>query len=317
MFRCIHLLLLVLVFSYCQSPVPPVQQPSVNAPYVQVMGIAQDGGYPQVGCTKKCCAAFYSGAEKKQLVSCLGLVDPENKQAWLFDATPDFKEQYTTLTQHGVYALEGIFLTHAHIGHYTGLMQLGREVMSTNSINVYTMPRMRTFLEQNGPWSQLVQLQNISLQRLQADSTVILKNGIKVTAWLVPHRDEYSETVGYLIEGPHKKIVFLPDINKWSEWKKSLETILAQVDIAYLDATFYQDGEINRKMSEVPHPFIVETMQLLNHLSVEQKSKVHFIHFNHTNPALIHHPSNETQSARQFIQDKGFHLAEEGEVVEL
>ena len=36
---------------------------------------------------------------------------------------------------------------------------------------------------------------------------------IKVNPFLVPHRDEFSETVGYQIEGPNKTALFIPGIN--------------------------------------------------------------------------------------------------------
>eukprot|EP00957_Ditylum_brightwellii_P156501 11911053-Ditylum_brightwellii.AAC.1 len=65
---------------------------------------------------------------------------------------------------------DGIFLTHAHIGHYTGLMYLGREALGAVDVPVYAMPRMRSFLKNNGPWSQLVSLGNINIQNLEEKS---------------------------------------------------------------------------------------------------------------------------------------------------
>lgn len=305
------------LFSQCNPANPVAPSTESHAIYVKVLGIAQDGGYPQAGCNKNCCAQYYKGNEQKHLICCIGLVDPSSHQSWMFDATPDFREQYKELTFNDSFPLKGIFLTHAHIGHYSGLMQLGREVMNTQNLPVYAMSRMVNFLQNNGPWSQLVSLQNISLLPLKNDSSIVLNNGIKVTPWLVPHRDEYSETVGFLIEGPSKKVLFIPDINKWQLWGRTIAAEIQKVDVAYIDATFFKDGEINRKMSEVPHPFIVETIQLLASLSQTQKSKVHFIHFNHTNPALQKNQTDTTYSAREWIQQQGFQIAEEGERVYL
>ena len=53
----------------------------------------------------------------------------------MIDATPDFAEHLHLLTNNNERALKGIFITHAHIGHYTGLMHLGREVMGSKKYN--------------------------------------------------------------------------------------------------------------------------------------------------------------------------------------
>ena len=233
---------------------------SEAAPYIVVLGIAQDGGYPHMGCMKPCCARAWQNDSLKRQVVCLALVDPHSKKWWLFEATPDIKEElhyFQTLTQ-GLYGYlpDGIFITHAHIGHYTGLMELGKEVMSTKNIPVYVLPRMKTFLETNGPWSQLVSQNNIALHPLQPDSPVALAPGISVTAFLVPHRDEYSETAGFKITTSDKKYLFIPDINKWALWKKSITDEVHSVDVALLDGTFFDSTELpGRNMREVPHPY--------------------------------------------------------------
>lgn len=280
--------------------------PTPADPFVVVLGIAQDGGVPQAGCRKECCARGV-----RRLVSSLALVDPQTGERWLFDATPDFPEQLRRLDSMAApvqaRGLTGIFLTHAHIGHYTGLMFLGREVMGTSGVPVFALPRMCDFLNKNGPWDQLVRLGNISLMRLDAGAPVRLNERLAVIPILVPHRDEYSETAGFRIQGSRRAVLFIPDIDKWERWDRRVEELIAGVDAAYIDGTFYADGEIpGRNMSEIPHPFIEETMLRLKDLTQEQKAKVHFIHLNHTNPALV--PGG---SARQAIERAGYHVAEE------
>ncbi len=280
-------------------------------PYVQVLGVAQDGGFPQANCQKECCKAVFEQKSVRKFVSCIAVVDPISKQNWLFDATPDFTQQLHLLNNPEPKNL-GIFLTHAHIGHYTGLMYLGREAMGASQVKVYAMPKMKSFIEKNGPWSQLVALQNIDLQPIKEDSVIVLNERISVQAFRVPHRDEFSETVGYKIFTANKSLVFIPDIDKWQKWNRSLEEVIKSVDYAFLDGTFYKDGEINRPMSEVPHPFVTETMDLLKDLPTTEKSKVYFIHFNHTNP-IMNIKSLENKEVRQ----KGFKVAFQGEKVEL
>jgi pyrroloquinoline quinone biosynthesis protein B len=279
-----------------------------------VLGTAQDGGYPQAGCRKECCRAVWELKIPHQSVSCIALVDPLSREKWLFDATPDFTEQLQILTKttNNSDKINGVFLTHAHIGQYTGLMHLGREVMGANKMKVFAMPKMKTFLETNGPWSQLVSLQNIDIQLLTEKTKTILNEHLQVIPFSMPHRDEFSETVGYQIIGPNKKIVFIPDIDKWQKWNQNLAEVVVANDMVLIDGTFYEDGEIARPMSEVPHPFITETMALLKSLPVIERKKVLFIHLNHTNPAL-----QPRSKARQQVIKNGFGIARQQQIIKL
>lgn len=287
-------------------------QGAFAGPYVLVLGVAQDGGYPHMGCNKKCCRMAWEGMRARQNVVSLALVDPEEQKWWLFEATPDIKEQlhyFNQLTKGQFsYLPAGIFITHAHIGHYTGLMELGREVMNTRNIPVYVMPRMKQYLEENGPWSQLVALRNIELHEMIADARLDVTKDISVEAFKVPHRDEYSETAGFRIRAGERKYLFIPDINKWREWDRDIVKELRKVDVALLDATFYSGAELGKiDISEVPHPFVTESMRVFDSTDAATRAKVHFIHFNHTNPMIW------DSKTRQTLQKKGYKLAQQGE----
>lgn len=279
-------------------------------PYLYILGVAQDAGYPQTGCYGPHCMPGWQDPGLRRSAVSLGLIDPGGNKKYMFDATPGFPAQFYELEMEAPterYELAGIFLTHAHIGHYTGLMLLGHEAMGASNVPVYAMPRMTGFLKNNGPWSQLVSYKNIILQPLQSDKTLSF-GLLNVTPFLVPHRDEYSETVGYRIDGPNKSAVFIPDINKWSEWQSDLAELIKSVDYALIDATFYANGELpGRDMSKIPHPFVTESMALLEDLSIEERKKVWFIHMNHTNP-LLNLESAESKS----VQSRGFNIAVKG-----
>ncbi|MEL6922712.1 MAG: MBL fold metallo-hydrolase [Bacteroidota bacterium] len=299
-----------------QSPATELEFDLPKGPFVMVLGVAQDAGYPQMDCQKSCCAPVWTGEQNAKRVSCLAVVNPQTGAAYIIDATPDFKMQWQQLSELPLTQptqLAGIFLTHAHMGHYTGLLHLGREAMGASDIPIYAMPRMKEFLENNGPWSQLVQLNNIKTIALQHDSTIYLQNDLRITPLQVPHRDEFSETVGYRIEGPEEKVLFIPDIDKWEKWDRDIRSEIAGVDRAYLDGSFFKNGELpNRDMSEIPHPFVEESMQLFEGLSPNEQAKVHFIHFNHTNPLL-----RENSAAQQQLEAAGFNLAVEGNIFAL
>ena len=283
-------------------------QPSEKDPFIVVLGIAQDAGYPQIGCEKDCCKKHWDKKIAKQNVSCLALFDPATNRKWLFDATPDLTAQLHQANRLQPGNLSGIFLTHAHIGHYTGLMFLGREALNASQIPVYAMPRMYDYLTGNGPWSQLVSVKNIELKKLKADSVIKLTDKISVTPLLVPHRDEFSETAGYSIKTGSRSILFIPDIDKWQKWEKDIKPMVQQYDYLFLDGTFYKDGELpGRNMREVPHPFVQESVELFKDLAISEKRRIFFIHFNHTNP-LIDKSSKEYKE----VKSKGFNVAVEG-----
>ncbi|HAZ95527.1 MAG TPA: pyrroloquinoline quinone biosynthesis protein PqqB [Porticoccaceae bacterium] len=281
-----------------------------DEPYLYVLGVAQDAGYPQAGCYQAHCMPGWEDPSLRRGATSIALIDPAAKTKYLFEATPNLPEQLYALEKEAPseqYELEGIFLTHAHMGHYAGLMFLGHEAMGGKDIPVYAMPRMHSYLRSNGPWSQLVEFNNIVLQPL-ADNKAVTLASVSVTPLLVPHRDEFSETVGYLIKGANKSALFIPDINKWSVWETEIAQIIQTVDYALLDATFYGDGELpGRDMSKVPHPLVTETMQALSGLSVEDRNKVWFIHMNHTNPLL--NPDSEEANT---VRANGFNIAVEG-----
>jgi pyrroloquinoline quinone biosynthesis protein B len=244
-----------------------------------VLGIAQDAGIPHLNCQQALCAAIRSGARKPERVASLGLVETVSGRAYVFDATPDFNAQVHALT--GGRPPDGIFLTHAHIGHYTGLMYLGRESIGAKGVPVYATASMGRFLSSNGPWSQLITLQNIALRTVVYDTPIDLGD-VRVTAFRVPHRDEFSDTVGYRIDGPRRSAVYIPDIDRWEKWDRSIRELAGAVDLAFLDGTFASPAEVNRNIEEIPHPMMGRTRELTK----GARARVWFIHVNHTNAEI-------------------------------
>jgi pyrroloquinoline quinone biosynthesis protein B len=284
-------------------------RPRATPPLVEavVLGIAQDGGVPHLGCLQKLCVEARRDRSKRRLVASLGLVDDRAGKRFVIDATPDFAEQVERLGR----LPDGILLTHAHIGHYLGLAQLGREVANTREMPVYCTPSMARFLRENGPWKRLVALGNIAIQEIEPGREFPLTDSLRVTALLVPHRDEDSDTVAYLIAGPAKKLLWLPDIDKWEKWDRRIEDVVAGADIAFLDGTFSSAEEIpGRSIKEIPHPLVSETMAQLSKVSA-RSNRVFFVHLNHTNRLLW------DRAAVRQLRRKGFGVASEGQRVPL
>jgi len=293
-----------------------LSETSISKTSLVILGTIQDAGSPHIACKKECCVNLFKNENIHRKVVSLGVIDPQNGKTFLFEATPDITTQLKKLKELANIEKElpdGIFLTHAHIGHYTGLMYLGKEATNASSIPVYAMPRMKSFLESNGPWSQLVTNSNIELQALTDRNEIQVTSNLKVTPFTVPHRDEYSETVGFIIEGPSKSVLFIPDIDKWDKWERPIIEAISKVDYAFIDATFYDGVELNnRDISEIPHPFIIESMALFNNLPQSEKTKIHFIHFNHTNPVL-----NPESEAYNTIINNGLNISKIHDLIQL
>ncbi|GMN02185.1 MBL fold metallo-hydrolase [Erythrobacter sp. MTPC3] len=295
-------------------------EPQACAREIIVLGAGQDAGAPQIGNFADNAPLLYP--------SSLGVIDRENGQRFVFDATPAITrqlamlEEATRMDRTGPRALglriDGVFLTHAHIGHYLGLAYFGREAAGANALPVFAMPRMAQFLRDNGPWSQLVTLGNIDLIEMEQGGFTIVSDDFGVLPITVPHRDEYSETVGFIMMTPDKRALYVPDLDSWDEFAASsggtLEELISGVDYAFIDATFWDDNELldenglGRDMSEIPHPRVTQTMDRLAELPASEKAKVHFIHYNHTNP--IRDPASEESA---LVEARGFNVARRGD----
>lgn len=267
---------------------------------ILVLGIAQDGGHPQAGCLRPCCTGgvHHHGCS-------LAVLDHEARRWWLIDASPDLPAQLRRVHALGFPMLPaGILLTHAHIGHYVGLMHLGREVMNADAVPVYALPQMSRFLRDHGPWQQLVTLRNIALHEATPDRALTL-GPLSATPRLVPHRGEYSETAAWELAGPARAALYLPDLDRWGPETARIEAQIPDLAAIYLDGTFFSGGELpGRDPAEVPHPTIQASMCHLEHAA----EKIRFIHLNHSNPAL-----DRDSPAAAEVGRRGFALAAEAE----
>ena len=282
-----------------------------------ILGIGQDGGAPQIGNPQD---PAWTDPSLRLWAASGALIDHRNSVRLLFEATPDMREQMNyldSISDGGSHplGLSGVFLTHAHIGHYAGLIFVGHESIGTTGLKVFPLPRMKDYLAQNGPWDQLVRYKNIELIPMQPQTPIEFDGDISVTAHLVPHRDEYSETAGYVIDGPSKSVLFLPDIDDWDRWETeyniTIEDMISNVDAAFVDATFFDNHELpGRDMSKIPHPRVVDSIERFEKLPRAEQEKARFFHINHSNP--IRYASSE---AYKFVEDSGFKVAKRGERV--
>ena len=293
------------------EPAPPGARAKVL-----VLGIAQDAGVPQANDRCANCRRARRDPAARHFVASLALMDLEGRKTWLIDATPDIVHQLGMLEsdpdlplEPGRTPLAGLLLTHAHMGHYLGLAHFGREAMASRELPVYASRRMQGFLRANGPWSQLVELGHIRLMELVPGVAIEL-GSLSVVPLSVPHRDELSDTLGFLVRGPEKTLLYVPDIDKWHKWDHDLAALLREVDWALVDGTFQSAAELpDRDLSEIPHPVVQETLEAAGD---EARGKLHFIHLNHSSPLLD--PSSQ---ALRALRERGVDVAREGQIFPL
>jgi pyrroloquinoline quinone biosynthesis protein B len=289
-------------------------------PYIVVIGTAQDGGLPQIGCECANCRRARSDHSFARMVSSLVVVDPTSNQRWLIDASPDLKQQVELLSDHPATRLrkeerpplfDGVFLTHAHAGHYPGLLHFGQEIAASRNIPVYASKRMISFLRDNAPWDGLLAGGFIDPRPIEPNETVELAPGISVTPITVPHREDYTDTYAYVIRGPKRGVLYVPDIDTWEKMKPGIESVIKTVDIALLDGTFFSANEIpGRSIEDIPHPQMSDSIERFSALTKSERGKILFTHLNHSNPA-----SDPQSKEAQQVNKMGMGIACEGEIL--
>ncbi|MCH2142184.1 MAG: MBL fold metallo-hydrolase [Phycisphaerales bacterium] len=306
---------MVVGFGGCTS-MPPTQETNVveGARYdAWLLGRVQDGGLPHLGCERPCCEQARASGHVEYPCA-LGIRDRETGTLLLIEATPAVEPQIAMLhdlagaSGRGRTPVDGVLITHAHIGHYTGLMQFGEEVAATKNVPLHITPRMAEFLRSNDPWAQVIEYGQVDVREVAPGHTCEPLEGLRVEFIEVPHREEHSDTVAFKVHGPARTLLWVPDVDQWGRHDGLLPKLLEGVDVAYVDATFYDGSELpGRDLSRIPHPFMVETMQMWEAQAADRPGVMRFIHMNHTNPVL------HDQDLREQVESRGFRIAEVGE----
>lgn len=254
-----------------------------------VLGSLQDGGLPHIGCRCRNCLAAGQG-DQPLYVASLAIVDHRGARArvWLIDATPDIKYQIALLAEWlgphpkrpgRLRQVDGIFLSHAHMGHIGGLPQLGPEAMAAQQLTVYAAHGLVSLLSESRLWRPVVD--NLRLKAFAPKERLTLAPDLHITPIPVPHRDEWEVgTYAFRIQGPSSALLYLPDIDAWEEWPKARQQ-LGAVQYALVDASFYHPDELGGR-PPVAHPLVPHTLDLFSDLPCQ----LVLTHLNHTNPLL-------------------------------
>ena len=259
---------------------------------VVVVGIAQDGGVPQAGCScERCVSALNDPSKILYPVSCV--IRGLDGSVHLIEATRSLAHQLgiaaNSLDEGDSLVPDSVSLTHAHLGHIDGIGQFGKEAMGGSRVPLFASSSVIRVLEERR-LSSPFQINGVSPG---APFSPTEGCGFELDFVRVPHRDEYSDTHAIRVIGPNHSLLFLPDHDDWGgtlglvgqggirDWLDHMG-----VDFAMIDGTFWSDDELGgRDMAQVPHPTISESLELLGEKR-EGDPEIIFIHLNHTNPAI-------------------------------
>ena len=274
-------------------------------PIIQVvlLGVAQDAGLPQAGCDCVNCATARALGRHPCVVS-LGIIDHTQQTFWMVDATPDFPQQLQMLRERAPGAtFAGLILTHAHMGHYTGLIHLGREAMDIRDITLWCSCKMRAFLRANAPWAGLLNDGNVTPREIIDGEPFALSKGVSVLPYQVPHRAEFTDTYAFLFSGDRQRLFYCPDIDSWDGLTFDIDNTLKAGDTVLLDGSFFSEEELpNRDMALIPHPLVTDTVGRY----ANKPYDLVLIHLNHTNPIWRASPQQEwIMSQNAVVGERG------------
>jgi len=269
----------------------------------RIIGSAQDGGVPQIGCRCTRCDYARTNPEHTRYPASLAIVRPSGK-VLVVDVTPSLPRQLDLLRglppSRDKVLPDAVLLTHAHVGHYAGLIFFGREVASTKGLPVYCTPRMRHFLESNKPYRYLVERGEIHIKDLKCGETLIYDGALRIIPVEVPHRNEDAETLAFMVKSK-RSLFYAPDFDNYTE---TIDRCIRDSDISMLDGSFWSPEElVDRVFDEIPHPTIMESRERLR----GYENRIIFTHMNHTNPVL-----DRNGLLRAELEKQGFRIAKEG-----
>lgn len=265
---------------------------------VEVLGNAQDGGVPHLGCSCQNCEAVRNGNKEPLYVNSLLLKEDgsDNSVRYLIGATPDIRFQIV-----GKF-IDGVFVSDSQMADMLGLLHFGKPVRDAKGVPVYSTPEVLEYLEENDPYKLLVDRENIEAHPVEPGEEVDVQGG-KVTPVEVNHYGE-NRTLAFMIEGEGKKLFYMSQTDEWRE--DNLEKV-KEADIAIIDGCFWTPDEIDR-YEEVLHPPIKQSLDRLEDVDTE----IYFTHFNHTNPVI-----REDSDERQELEERGFGVVEKGDEFEI
>jgi pyrroloquinoline quinone biosynthesis protein B len=308
--------------------------------YVEILGSAAGGGFPQWNCNCRNCRLLRGGTLRGKPRLQTQVAVSSNRNSWfLLNASPDLRLQIERTPclypqsggRHS--PISGILVTGADIDQIAGLLSL-REL---HRLSLYSTASIRRILEEDNTvfgmleriphqlsWYAITPGEHFPLlDPSGTDSgigcTVFTLAG-RYPAYVSPQRasslkpDEAQ--LGALVESPSGgKLAYLPAVPDISP---SLVERLSLVDLVLFDGTFWSDDELiqiqgsGASAGEMGHVPVSGVNGSLRRLAALRRPRKVFIHLNNTNPML-----DESGPQYRAVREAGWELAEDGNRFEL
>ncbi|MDY6770219.1 MAG: MBL fold metallo-hydrolase [Candidatus Nanohaloarchaea archaeon] len=263
----------------------------------EILGSAQDGGVPHLGCSCDACSRARDDPSLQRSAASLRVFDADRDVNYIFDVSPDIRHHV------GDEFIDGVFLSHAHLGHITGLLYFGKEAFNADEVPLYCSETVAEFLRETSPYRTLIDRENIILNEFGGSPVSVM--GMRVRPVPVENRGYLTtDTHAFTIETGDTRLFYMTDIDRWTE---DAVAAVEDADIAVVDGCFWSSDEIDR-YENVPHPPVEETLEELGHVDTD----VYLTHMNHTNPVLL-----PDADERQQVEDAGFTVADDGMEIQL
>ena len=308
--------------------------------YLEILGSAAGGGFPQWNCNCRNCRLLRGGTFRgKPRLQTQVALSPDRNSWFLLNASPDLRLQIERTPclypqsggRHS--PISGVLVTGADIDQIAGLLSL-REL---HRLSLYSTPSIRRILEEDNTvfgmlkriphqlsWHEITPGEHFPLLDPSGTNSgigcTVFSLASRYPAYVLPQRasslkpDEAQ--LGVLVESPSGgKLAYLPAVRDISP---PLVERLSLVDLVLFDGTFWSDDELiqiqasGASAGEMGHiPVSGENGSLRKLAALRCPRKV-FIHVNNTNPML-----DESSPQYRAVREAGWEVAEDGNQFEL
>ena len=303
--------------------------------YIEILGSAAGGGFPQWNCNCRNCQSSRAGTfQGKARTQTQVAVTSDNQHYFLLNASPDLRLQIEASPSLHPRSgqrdspIGGVVLTSADIDQIAGLMSL-RELQP---FRVYSTPALRHILQQDNSmfgmlnrvpdqvsWQEITPGRSFSLLDAAGAQSGIsceaFSVGSSYPAYVSAQRAASFKSeealLGLIMQSSSgKKLAYMPAVPAIDE---ALLKRLESADLLLFDGTFWSDDELIRVQGsgatahEMGHIPVSGADGSLRKLAGLRHPRKVFIHINNTNPML-----DESGPQYREVRDAGWEIAEDG-----
>ncbi len=307
--------------------------------FVNLLGSAAGGGFPQWNCGCRNCSAFRAGTfHGKPRTQTQVAVSSDGASWFLLNASPDLRLQIESTAQLHPQTkgrsspIAGVVLTSADIDAVAGLLSL-RELQP---LQVYCTLSLRRILRDDNSmftmlnrtrhqasWIEILQNDEFQLATATGADSALLCRAISIRSqypvYVSPSlRTRLSPSEASLALFLSSGVSTLGFVPATPHIDDPLLDLLDQCDVILFDGTFWTDDELIKiqgrgaTAKEMGHIPVSGPDGSLRRLANLKKPRKIYLHINNTNPML-----DESSPEYREVRDAGWEIAEDGRQIQL